>query len=445
MFRQMGKRDRVNSVRRSAESLPKEYVGRVPNTPSGSPAPTGPVSAPSKSRHLKVDVPLLLVVVTLQIVGLVMVFSASYDYSYDLWDDPYRVFNRQLMWLGIGIIGCVALTFLNYHILQKVAVPAILATAAMLIIVLIGNEVRHGAVRTLLQGSIQPSELAKLITVIYLAVWLYAKRERLSNISFGLLPLALILGLLGGLIFIQPDLSAVFTIFILGGMMFFLAGGDLKQIAILLVVALLIGWVVVQVTPTGASRVQNYLAGLEDPSQASYHVRRSIEAFVKGEWFGVGIGNGVTKVVGLPVPPTDSIYAVIGEETGVFGSVALMALYVLFFWRGIRVASRAPDDLGALLAAGLSIWIAIEAFINMAVMVNLMPFAGNALPFVSYGGSNLVVSLVAVGILLNVSRQSVQNQEDQGRLFSAVVNLRWWDRRRRVSRPYRSAGADLDR
>jgi len=441
----MGKRDRVDSVRRSAESLPKEYVGRVPNTPSGSPAPTGPVSAPSKSRHLKVDVPLLLVVVTLQIVGLVMVFSASYDYSYDLWGDPYRVFNRQLMWLGIGIIGCVALTFLNYHILQKVAVPAILATAAMLIIVLIGNEVRHGAVRTLLQGSIQPSELAKLITVIYLAVWLYAKRERLSNISFGLLPLGLILGLLGGLIFIQPDLSAVFTIFILGGMMFFLAGGDLKQIAILLVVALLIGWVVVQVTPTGASRVQNYLAGLEDPSQASYHVRRSIEAFVKGEWFGVGIGNGVTKVVGLPVPPTDSIYAVIGEETGVFGSVALMALYVLFFWRGIRVASRAPDDLGALLAAGLSMWIAIEAFINMAVMVNLMPFAGNALPFVSYGGSNLVVSLVAVGILLNVSRQSVQNQEDQGRLFSAVVNLRWWDRRRRVSRPYRSAGADLDR
>jgi len=201
---------------------------------------------------------------------------------------------------------------------------------------------------------------------------------------------------------------------------------------------------VVQVTPTGASRVQNYLAGLEDPSQASYHVRRSIEAFVNGEWFGVGIGNGVTKVVGLPVPPTDSIYAVIGEETGVFGSVALMALYVLFFWRGIRVASRAPDDLGALLAAGLSLWIAIEAFINMAVMVNLMPFAGNALPFVSYGGSNLVVSLVAVGILLNVSRQSVQNMEDQGRLFSAVVNLRWRDRRRRVSRPYRSAGADLD-
>ena len=152
----------------------------------------------------------------------------------------------------------------------------------------------------------------------------------------------------------------------------------------------------------------------------------------------------MTKVIGLPVPPTDSIYAVIGEETGVFGSVALVICYVLFFWRGIRVASRAPDDLGALLAAGLSLWIAIEAFINMAVMVNLMPFAGNALPFISYGGSNLVVSLAAVGILLNVSRLSVQNMEDQGRLFGAVVNLRWRDRGRRVSRPYRSTGAHLD-
>jgi cell division protein FtsW len=444
VFRSMGKRDRVDSVRRSTESLPKEYVGRVSSTPAGSSGLTGPASTPAKPLHLKIDVPLLLVVITMQIIGLVMVFSASYNYSYNLWGDPYRVFNRQLIWLVLGISACVALTFINYHIWLKLAVPAILITAGMLAVVLFINEVRNGAARTLFEGSIQPSELAKLMTVIYLAVWLYSKRERLSNISFGLIPLALILGILGGLIFIQPDLSAVFTIFILGGMMFFLAGGDLKQIAILLVVAVLIGWVVVQVSPTGADRVANYLASIGDPSKASYHVRRSLEAFINGSWLGVGIGNSVTKVIGLPVPPTDSIYAVIGEETGVFGSVTLVILYVLFFWRGIRVASRAPDDLGALLAAGLSLWIAIEAFINMAVMVNLMPFAGNALPFISYGGSNLVVSLAAVGILLNVSRLSVQNMEDQGRLFGAVVNLRWRDRGRRVSRPYRSTGAHLD-
>jgi len=443
VFRSMGKSTRVDTVKRSTESVPKEYVGRLPDMPSGSSANDKSVATPARLVHLKVDVPILLVVITLQIIGLVMVFSASYDYSFDLSGDPYRIFSRQLIWLGIGIVAALFCTFVDYHIWQRLAVPAIVFTIVMLIIVLIGNEVRHGAVRTLLQGSIQPSELAKIITVIYLAVWLYAKREKLSNISFGLLPLAFILGILGGLIFIQPDLSAVFTIFILGGLMFFLAGGEIKQILILLVVAILVGWIVVQINDTGAARVQNYLLGLKDPTQASYHVRRSLEAFVNGGWVGVGVGKGETKLIGLPVPPTDSIYAVIGEETGVFGAVFLVILYALLFWRGILVASRAPDALGALLAAGLSLWIAIEAFINMAVMVNLMPFAGNALPFISYGGSNLLVSLAAVGILLNVSRQSVQNMENRGRLFGAVVNLRWRDRRRRVSRPYGSTGADL--
>ena len=443
MFRSIGKNTRVDSVRRSTESVPKEYVGRLPEMPSGGATNGGPAAALARSVHLKVDVPILLIVIALQIIGIVMVFSASYDYSFDLSGDPYRIFYRQLLWLGLGLVAAAICTFWDYHIWQRLAVPAIIVTIVMLIGVLIVNEVRHGAVRTLFEGSIQPSELAKLITVIYLGVWLYSKRERLSNVSFGLLPLALILGILGGLIFIQPDLSAVITIFILGGMMFFLAGGDLKQIAILMFAAMLVGWVVVQINDTGAARVQNYLMGLEDPTQASYHVRRSLEAFVNGQWFGVGIGNSETKLIGLPVPPTDSIFAVIGEETGVFGSVVLVVLYALLFWRGILVASRAPDALGALLAAGLSLWIAIEAFINMAVMVNLMPFAGNALPFVSYGGSNLLVSLAAIGILLNVSRLSVQNMENRGRLFGAVVNLRWRDRRRRVSRPYGSTSADL--
>jgi cell division protein FtsW len=251
VFRSMGKRDRVDSVRRSTESLPKEYVGRVPPTPTQGIAPDGTTTRPTRPLHLKIDVPLLLIVVTLMIVGLVMVFSASYDYSYDLYREPYRIFNRQLLWLVIGIVGCVALTLMNYHFLKKLAVPAIAFTIVMLVVVLFINEVRNGAVRTLLEGSIQPSELAKLVTVIYLAVWLYAKRERLSKIGFGLAPLALILGVLGGLIFIQPDLSAVLTVFILGGLMFFLAGGDMKQIILLLLIALVIGVVVARVTPTG--------------------------------------------------------------------------------------------------------------------------------------------------------------------------------------------------
>jgi cell division protein FtsW len=291
-------------------------------------------------------------------------------------------------------------------------------------------------------GSIQPSELAKLVTVIYLAVWLYSKHEYLSDINFGLLPLAGILGALGGLIFVQPDLSAVITILFLGGTLFFLAGGDLRQIGIMLVVAVLVGWLVVAVNQTGGERVASYLVGLKDPTNASYHVQRSLEAFVNGGWFGVGIGNARTKLTGLPVPPTDSIFAVVGEETGVLGSTTLVVMYVILLWRGLGIARRAPDLLGTLLAAGLSLWIAMEALVNMAVMLNLLPFAGNALPFISAGGSNLVVSLAAVGILMNISRSSVRVKENEGRSFIAVVDLRGRNRRRRVSRSRRAASSE---
>jgi cell division protein FtsW len=245
----------------------------------------------------------------------------------------------------------------------------------------------------------------------------------------------------GGLIYQQPDLSAAATVLLLGGLLFFLAGGDLRQIGVLLLIAIVAGFLVAQVSATGRERVGDFMAGLKDPTQASYHVRRSFEAIVNGGWFGLGIGNSKSKLTGLPVPPTDSIFAVIAEELGLLGSVALIGLYAALVWRGLVIARRAPDMLGTLMAAGLVLWIALEAAINMAVMVGLLPFAGNALPFMSAGGSNLVASLCAVGILMNISRQrgtAVMEQEQQEwRPYSAVVDLRRWDRRRRVSRPRR--------
>jgi cell division protein FtsW len=392
--------------------------------------------------YLRIDVPLLLVTVTLAIFGLLMVYSASWDYSLRLGLPAQYFFERQVVWMALGAGAALFLTFLKYHYWMKFAVPAMAVTIIALVVVLFVNEVRNGAVRTLLGGSIQPSELAKLVTVIYLSVWLFSRRDQLKDISFGLIPLAGIMGILGGLIIVQPDLSAVVTICVIGGIMFFLAGGDLRQIIILLVVATLVGLVVVQVNPTGSERISGFLPGLKDPTQAPYHVRRSLEAFVHGGWFGVGIGRAETKLTGLPVPPTDSIFAVVGEETGLFGVSLLVGLYVLFLWRGLNIARRAPDFLGSLLAAGLTIWIVTEAFVNMAVMVNLLPIAGNALPFISAGGSNLLVSLSAVGILMNIARQSTQNQEKEERTFSAVVDLRRRDRRRRVSRPSRFTDFD---
>jgi cell division protein FtsW len=386
------------------------------------------------------DMPLLVCVVMLLVVGLSMLYSASWDFSRAAYGDPMTMFNNQVKWLGLGLAGAMVLAFFDYHHWRRLVVPAMAVTVLLLLAVLFMSEIRFNARRAIFDGSVQPSELAKLVTILYLAVWLYAKRQHLQNISLGLLPLGVILGVVGGLIYRQPDLSAAGTVLILGGLLFFLAGGDLKQIGALLVIAAVAAWLVVSVSLTGQERVSDFVAGIKDPLQASYHVRRSFEAIVNGGWFGVGLGKSQAKVTGLPVPPTDSIFAVVIEELGWFGSVALIGLYGFLVWRGLVIARRAPDMLGTMLASGLVIWIGMEALINMAVMVGLVPFAGNALPFVSAGGSNLVTTLAALGILFNISRQAGDGTttDEEWRSYSAVVDLRWWNRRRGVSRARRS-------
>lgn len=398
------------------------------------------------SKTMTEDIPLILVVVALAVLGLLMVYSASTDFSLLEYDNPTYIFNKQLLWMAIGIVVAFVVSRFDYHIWLKFALPVMAVTIGLLVAVLINNEVRLGAVRSFFGGSVQPSELAKLAIVIYLSVWMYSKKEILGDVQLGLTPLAVILGAVGGLIYIQPDLSATVTIFILGGLLFFLAGGELRQIVLFLVVALIAGWLVVQFSDTGRQRLGPYLAGLKDPLDADYHVRRSLEAIVRGGFFGAGIGNAITKVTGLPVPPTDSIFAVVAEELGLFGSIVLIGLYLTILWRGLRIAAKAPDMFGRLLASGLTFWIVIEAFINMAVMVGLLPFAGNALPFISAGGSNLLSSLTAIGILLSISRmpgKTVPVKDEQRSTSRASVDLRRWDRRRRKSRPRRPAGNQL--
>lgn len=384
--------------------------------------------------RIGLDIWLIIVVFTLLIFGLLMVYSASTDYSMVvLGEAPSYMFNRQVIFALGGIVFAAILAWFDYHRFKKLAIPIIVVTIIGLAGVLFVNEVINNAARTLFQGSGQPSEVAKLAVVIYLAVWLFARKEQLSSVSFGLLPLSVILGIIGGLILLQPDLSAAVTIFIIGGIMFFLAGGDIRQIMIFLAVGILVGWVVFTFHPTGSQRLSEYIISIQDLTQAPLHLSRSLEAIVKGSWFGVGIGRAETKLTGLPVPPTDSIFAVIGEEVGILGSSVVVFLNVILLWRGLKIAQTAPDGLGRLLAAGLSIWLAVEAFINMAVIVGLVPFAGNALPFISYGGSNLLVSLAAIGILLNISRVSARSQEKEERSLNAVIDLRRRDRRWGVS------------
>ena len=384
------------------------------------------------------DMPLLVSTVVLIVFGLVMLYSASWDFSLGAYGDALFMFKNQVKWLALGLVIALVLAFFDYHHWRRFVVPAMAVTMILLVAVLLTSEIRFGAKRSIFGG--QPSELAKLVSVLYLSVWLYAKKQVLQDLSLGLIPLGVILGVVGGLIYQQPDLSAAATVFMLGGLLFFLAGGDLKQIGALLIIAVIAAWVVSSVSATGRERVSDFLAGIKDPLQASYHVRRSFEAIVNGGWFGVGLGQSRSKFTGLPVAPTDSVFAIIVEELGLFGAILLISMYGFLLWRGMVIARRAPDMLGTLLASGLVVWISSEALINIAVMVGLLPFAGNALPFISAGGSNLVSTLAALGILFNISRQTGEGtiSDDEWRSYSAVANLRWWNGRRSVSRARRA-------
>ncbi len=407
------------------------------NPTAGARPAAKPAAKPAKQPrplHIGWDVPFVLSIASLIVFGLLMVYSASWNYSLQITNGTSTsyILNRQLMWAGLGIVVAIGFSFIDYHLYQRIVLPMMLVTLGLLGLVLFFSKEGEIYRGTFLSGSIQPSELAKLSTVIYLSAWLYARRDQIGNISFGLLPMMAILGITAGLILLQPDISAAATVVVLGGILFFLADGELRQIMLVIVAALLIGWAVVSASKTGQQRLLEYVSGLRDPQQASYHVQRAMEAVVRGGLFGVGIGKGTTKFTGLPVPWTDSIFAVITEETGILGGLGVIALFLVILWRGLAIAHRSPDLFGKLLAGGLTIWIVMEAIINVGVMVNMIPFAGNALPLISAGGSSMTMTLAAFGIIMNVSRSSTDKARKEGSFFRAIVDLRRRDGRRSV-------------
>ena len=391
---------------------------------------------------IAIDLPMLIIVSALLIFGLLMLYSASWDVSWRAFRDVNHFFLRQLIWLGIGGVSALVFYFMDYHRWERnhFAIMAILVTLLLLGAVLVFGK---GSARNLFGGkSVQPSELAKLVIVIYLAVWLNAKGEKLNQIGFGLLPLAGILGTVGGLIAVQTDVSAAATVFLLGVLMFFMAGGSLVQIFLLLAVSGGLGAGIVSLRkPEVYQRIVDFWINIQDINTiGSEQIQKSFTAFIDGGWFGVGLGRGVAKLVLLPVPHTDSIFAVVGEELGFVGATALVLLYGLFLWRGLVIAKKASDGLGALLAAGLTFWIVFEAYVNIAVIIGLLPVAGNPLPFMSLGGSNLIVTLSAVGLILGVGREvEINRQKQERRSLGAVVDLRGRDGRRNISGQSRTA------
>ena len=393
------------------------------------------------STKLLIDVPLLVVVIILLIAGLLFLYSASWNYAIQAFDSGSYIVVRQVIWVAIGAVIATILTFMDYHYLQHIAHLIILGTVALLAIVLFLPSSIQGATRTVFNGSIQPSELAKIALIIYLSHWLSNKQEKLSSLVWGFLPTFAIIGLLGVLILLQPDISATITVIFLGGMMFFIAGGNIKHIGLIILLALFIFFCGYFLFDKVSTRINDFINGLIDPSLASYHIQRSTEAILRGGWTGVGLGKGVVKLTGLPVAWTDSIFTVILEETGLLGGAAIIILYLLIIWRGFDISRNAPDLFGQLLAAGMTLWIGLEAFINIGVMVNIVPFAGNALPFISSGGSSMLCSLAAIGILQSVSRCSaIEALKKERTTPDAFINLRRWNGGWRVSSLSRGSG-----
>jgi len=392
---------------------------------------TARVPIRNKSSDLAYDAPLIVVVVALVAFGLMMVFSTTWDISYFQYGSATRMFLNQLISLGAGIVLLVSFAWLPRPWWRIVAIILISITLASLMYVLLKGGAKFGAVRGIQPGRFMPSELARLSLIFYLAVWLTSRGDQLHEWGYGLAPFAVIVGLTAGLILLQPDISAAFTVILVSVILFFLAGADLRQMLVSLAIIGVVGYLVVLSSENAQQRLAAYTSGISDLTQASWHVQQAFVAFVDGGVFGRGLGESRQKFGPLPAPHTDSIFAIVGEELGLLGCVLLIGLLAALVWRGLRISARASDPLGSLLAAGLVIWLAIEGLINIAVIVGLIPFAGNALPFVSYGGSALVVSMGAVGLLLNISRNGAS--ENVPRKILANYDFSRRDRRRRVS------------
>jgi len=359
------------------------------------------------------DYVLIMIVATLVALGLLMVYSASYAWGLEEVGDPDYFFWRQLVLAAIGIGGAVVMYRIDYRTWRRWAIPIMAVALLSLLAVLIFGEERFHARRAFRNGSIQPSEGAKLALVIYAATWLASKGQKLRQINYGLIPYACLLGMVCGLVALEPDLSTTFLLAVIGLGMFFIAGADLKQMAIGLAGGGITLGLLVLSSPHGRSRIHSFLNALRHPSlvgnpsltRGEYQTEQALRALTRGGWWGVGFGNGQGKLPGRVILPyTDGIFAILGEEAGLIGGLLVISLFAALAYRGFRIAAQAPDQYGMLLATGITIWLVSQALIHIAVIVKLFPVTGMTLPFISQGGSSLVSCLAAVGLLLNISR-----------------------------------------
>lgn len=354
---------------------------------------------------------LLLAAAGLLVIGLLMVYSTTFDYGLRFKDDATYYFRRQMLALVIGLACLFIIMQFDYHILRRFSIPLMGATLFGLLFVLFFGESFLGAQRGFYEGSYQPSEVAKLATILYITHWLSTKGDRIKLVTYGLIPFSIITGVICALIVQQPDLGTAALIALVSFTIFFVAGADWRQFAIAGLVGGFVFVFLAYALPHAAARMDAYATALRDPEQASWHVQQTLIALGRGGVFGVGLGESAQKFGPLPLAHTDGVFAVLGEELGLLGSLTVLGLLIMLIWRGLRAARHARDSFGFLLALGITFWLGYQALMNVAVITAVIPFTGIPLPFLSYGGSSLVISLIAVGILLSISRdQAIQKR-----------------------------------
>ncbi len=361
------------------------------------------------------DQVLLCVTVMLTVVGLVMVFSASAVLAGNRHHDSWYYLKRQGVWLVMGLGLLHVLSRVDYVWWNRLSIPLLGGMATLLVMVLIPSlgMTANGARRWLGAGpiSIQPAEMLKLGVVIYLAAYLTRKEGRIQDFQSGLLPALLVVGLLSGLVLMEPDLGTVVVLGVVTGSLLFVGGARLSHLSILVLCAVPIGLALVLSTDYRRQRLMAFLQPWNDASDTGFQITQSFLAFGSGGLLGVGLGEGKQKLFFLPEAHTDFVLALIGEELGFVGTGVIILLFVLFMIRGFQISTRARVPFGRYLGIGITTLIGVQALTNACVVTGLVPTKGLTLPFVSYGGSSLVVSLAGVGMLLSISRDRHAGRE----------------------------------
>lgn len=389
--------------------------------PTAKPAPPAP-------RRSKTFVGLLAIFTTLNLLGMVMVLSASSVSALDTYGSTWTIALRQFGWLVTGGIVCVLLMRADYHRWRRLALPAVVLSVVLLALVLVPGVGRNinGASRWLGYGpfSIQPSELAKLAVLLFMADLLARRAAWMHDLQLTLVPVAVVFGGVALLLMLQPNLG---TTLILGSIVLsvlFVAGTPVLPLGGLGIAGGFVAAVLALAAPYRRARVLAFLDPWKDYQDTGYQNIQSLVGLASGGITGVGLGQSRAKWGFLPYAHTDFIFAIIGEELGLLGALAVVGLFVALCTLGARAALLAPDRFGMLLAAGVTVWFGVQAFVNIGAVIGILPITGVPLPFVSYGGSSLVVGMAGAGLLLNVARQAQRTDPRRERPTRAAASTR---------------------